>query len=141
MNKYSLPVPKKMVDIRPAPFHKTHASMRYCVDFALPVGTPVKAVAAGRVLYTEGRYHKGYPFKKYADRCNYVGIKHSDGRVSLYVHLQWHSVKVRAGQTVRRGQVIALSGQTGYATYPHLHFGLYLNGNNVPVKFTGYRDS
>jgi len=126
-----------MINIRPAPYHDMNWNMRHCIDFALPIGTPIKAVANGVVLFTESRFHKSYPYKKFDNRANHVGIKHADGRLSLYVHLQWHSVKVRAGQKVRRGQIIALSGQTGYATYPHLHFGLYDNGINVPVKFTG----
>ena len=136
--KYSLPVPKKMVDIRPAPFHKTHRSMKHCIDFALPIGTPVRAVANGVVISKESIFYKTYTDKRFANRTNYVEIRHSDGRISLYVHLKCCSIRVRLGQKVRRGQIIALSGNTGYATYPHLHFGLYeKNWENIPVKFTG----
>ena len=138
MRGYSFPVPKDIVDIRPAPFHKTHRSMKHCVDFALPVGTPIRAIADGVVLYRETRFSRSYSDSKFAGRANYVEILHPDGRVSLYAHLKWRSVRVRVGQEVRQGQIIALSGDTGYTTYPHLHFGLYdKNGISIPVKFTG----
>jgi len=143
--RYSLPVPRKIVDIRPTPFHKTDSSIRHCIDFALPIGTPVKAVANGVVRCRVSRFAKTYDNSRYTDRVNYVEILHADGRVSFYLHLKWRSVRVRVGQKVRRGQIIALSGNTGYATYPHLHFGLYDFSHvdscdyykNIPVQFTG----
>ncbi len=134
---YFLPVPKKMVDIRPAPFHKTDIHMKHCIDFALPVSTPIRAAAEGVVISRESRFNKSYSDTGLSHRTNYVEVQHTNGQVSLYVHLKWRSVRIRVGQKVRRGQIIALSGDTGYATYPHLHFGLYDNGNNIPVKFTG----
>lgn len=141
MIRYSLPVLSNMVDIHPAAFHQAHVNMRHCVDFALPVGTPVIAIADGVVLYRESRFSKSYQHKKYADKTNYVEILHPDGCVSFYVHLQWRSVRVQVGQKVRRGQTVALSGDTGYVTYPHLHFGLYdKNGNNIPVMFKKLTD-
>ena len=69
-------------------------------------------------------------------RCNYVVIKHSDGQESVYAHLAWRSVKVKVGEKVRRYEILGLSGQTGYATYPHLHFGVYdSEGNNIRPDF------
>ena len=136
MSKYSLPVPKNKVDIRSAPFHKTHKSMRHCIDFALPPSTQILAVDNGKVLSRESRFSKAYSDTKYASKTNYIEIVHLDGKVSFYVHLLWRSIKVRVGQTVKKGQVIGLSGQTGYATYPHLHFGLYnKKGDGIPIKF------
>lgn len=137
LKTYPFPVPPDIVDIRPAPFHKTHESMRYCVDFALSIGTPIRAVANGVVIERESRFSRAYAVPSYKNcaRANYVTIRHHDGRSSYYVHLKWRSVKVRVGQKVRQGQVIALSGDTGYAAYPHLHFGLYENENNIPVRF------
>ncbi|MFA6593864.1 MAG: M23 family metallopeptidase [Candidatus Buchananbacteria bacterium] len=132
--RYSLPV--NTVDIRSAPFHQTHTSMKHCIDFAVPIGTPVMAIANGVVLHRESRFSKSYRHKKYTDKANYIEILHADGCVSCYTHLQWRSLKVRIGQKIKRGQIIALSGNTGYATYPHLHFGLYdKNGNNIPAEF------
>ena len=139
MRKYLFPVPKDMVDIRPAPFHKTHESMRHCIDFALPIGTPIRAIADGVVIERESRFSKTHRNRnhKFSAKTNYLTIRHNNGHVSLYLHLRWRSVKVKVGEKIRRGQIIGLSGNTGYTTYPHLHFGLYENGKNIPVKFTG----
>ncbi|MFD5032380.1 transglycosylase family protein [Streptomyces sp. NPDC058220] len=80
------------------------------VDFPVPTGTSVKAVAAGQVVSAgwEGSY--GYQ----------VVIRHADGKYSQYAHLS--ALNVREGQQVGSGQRIARSGSTGNSTGPHLHF-------------------
>lgn len=80
------------------------------VDFPVPTGTSVKAVAGGTVVSAgwEGSY--GYQ----------VVIRHSDGKYSQYAHLS--ALTVRDGQKVNAGQRIARSGSTGNSTGPHLHF-------------------
>ncbi|WP_330172538.1 transglycosylase family protein [Streptomyces sp. NBC_01498] len=80
------------------------------VDFPVPTGTSVKAVAAGTVVSAgwEGAY--GYQ----------VVIRHGDGKYSQYAHLS--ALNVRDGQRVNAGQRIARSGSTGNSTGPHLHF-------------------
>lgn len=136
MNKYSLPVPKDRIDIRPAPSHKRYKNLRYCIDFALPLRTPIQAVQKGEIVSIENRFAKSYSDPSYASKSNYVYILHEDGRISIYAHLLRWSVRVRVRQNVRRGQIIGLSGQTGFATYPHLHFGLYdPKGKNIPIVF------
>lgn len=88
------------------------------IDFGCMVGTPVVAMAAGRV--TQALEAKtGYGVR--------VRIAHNDGvYVSLYAHLS--KLLVRNGEMVTRGQTIGLSGNTGNSTGPHLHFGLYRYG-------------
>jgi len=136
-SKYSVPFRKSQrFHICEAPFHREAANMRHCVDFAVSEGTPVVAARDGVVVERESRYARAYGNKRYANRTNYVVLRHADGEETLYVHLRRHSVRVRVGQLVRRGQIIALSGQTGYATYPHLHFGAYdRRGRNIPINF------
>ncbi|MCX5054197.1 MULTISPECIES: transglycosylase family protein [unclassified Streptomyces] len=80
------------------------------VDFPVPTGTTVKAVAAGRVVSAGWGGSYGYQ----------VVIRHSDGRYSQYAHLS--AISVKAGQGVGSGQRIGRSGSTGNATGPHLHF-------------------
>jgi len=88
------------------------------------------------VVICEDKYNKSYNHPKFAKRANHVVIEHNDGTVAVYAHLQHSSLKVKVGQKVRRGQIIGLCGQTGYATYPHLHFGLYgIDGTNVKINF------
>ncbi|WPO69624.1 MULTISPECIES: transglycosylase family protein [unclassified Streptomyces] len=80
------------------------------VDFAVPTGTSVKAVAAGQVVSAGWGGSYGYQ----------VVIRHTDGKYSQYGHLS--ALSVRAGQQVGAGQRIARSGSTGNSTGPHLHF-------------------
>ncbi len=94
------------------------------IDWAVPVGTAVYASSGGTV--TKAGWGSGYG--------NVVYIKHPDGRETRYGHLS--KVLVSAGQTVKQGQKIALSGNTGRSTGPHLHFEIRINGAAVnPLKY------
>lgn len=86
------------------------------VDLAVDLGTSVYAAAAGTVI--TAKYNESYG--------NYVQIDHGYGIVTTYAHLS--SIGVELGQTVDRGQLIALSGSTGNSTGPHLHFEVIDNG-------------
>ncbi len=98
---------------------------RYAVDFAAKTGTRVYAARGGRVIATESSFNKGGFGMEYAQYANYVTIEHSDGTIAQYYHLKQHGVAVNAGQLVTKGQFIGLSGNTGYSSGPHLHFGVY----------------
>lgn len=88
------------------------------VDFKASIGTPVKAALSGIVVDTESvRIRSGCQYGKW------VLIKHTNGLSTIYGHLSY--VYVHPGDVVTTGQVIGLSGDTGYATGPHLHFGVY----------------
>jgi murein DD-endopeptidase MepM/ murein hydrolase activator NlpD len=80
------------------------------VDFPVPTGTSVKAVASGRVVSAGWGGAYGYQ----------VVIRHADGKYSQYAHLS--ALTVRSGQQVSSGQRIARSGSTGNSSGPHLHF-------------------
>lgn len=97
------------------------------IDWAVPIGTAVVASNAGVV--TKAGWGSGYGYVVY--------IKHADGRETRYGHLS--KVLVKAGQTVSQGQRIALSGNTGRSTGPHLHFEIRINGTAVnPLKYLSY---
>lgn len=101
---------------------------RYAVDFAAPAGTPVLAARAGIVMQTvddarDGGAHSADD----AARANVVRILHEDGTMALYAHLQTGGVRVRPGQRVRRGEIIGLSGDSGFSSGPHLHFAVHAN--------------
>lgn len=89
------------------------------VDIGVPSGTEVKAVLDGKV--TVSGPNGGYG--------NYVELDHGGGLTTFYGHLQTEKVKVN--DSVRQGQVIALSNNTGSSTGDHLHFGVHLNGDPV----------
>jgi len=122
--KYSIPFKDNIIRVQ-APAHKTERSLKFCLDFFLPEGTPIVAARSGMVIACQDRYKRSYKSPKFTGRRNFVVIHHTNGENSVYVHLKHHSIKVKRGQRVKRGQVIALSGQVGFATYPHLHFGVY----------------
>jgi hypothetical protein len=115
---------------------------RYAVDITMPEGTPVLAARDGVVMTVESDYYgNGQDMAAYGDRANNVRIVHADGTMAVYAHLQLESARVQVGAHVRAGQVLALSGDTGYTTGPHLHFCVQRNAQmelvSVPFQFTG----
>lgn len=122
---YSLPFKKnKKIRVCDAPYH-LRMNAPHCIDFYMPEGTPILAARAGTVFKVEDKFKKSYKSPKFASKCNLVMMEHKDKEKTVYVHLKYKSLRVKVGDKVKRGQLIALSGQTGYAAYPHLHFGLY----------------
>lgn len=96
------------------------------VDFAGAEGSSVMAVAAGVVTWAGQRTGYG----------NLVEINHGDGYVTRYAHNERTLVTV--GQTVKRGERVALMGSTGRSTGPHVHFEVLRNGRQVdPLSFIG----
>lgn len=94
------------------------------VDWAVPTGTAVYASCGGTV--SKAGWGSGYGYVVYID--------HEDGRQTRYGHLS--KVLVKAGQKVKQGDRIALSGSTGISTGPHLHFEILINGSQVnPLKY------
>ena len=94
------------------------------VDWSVPIGTTVVASNAGTVV--QAGWVSGYGYAVY--------INHADGRQTRYGHLS--KVLVKVGQTVAQGEKIALSGNTGRSTGPHLHFEIRINGTAVnPLKY------
>ena len=94
------------------------------VDWSTPTGTPVYASCGGVV--EKAGWGRGYGYVVY--------INHEDGRQTRYGHLS--KVLVQAGQTVKQGDKIALSGNTGVSTGPHLHFEILIGGSQVnPLKY------
>lgn len=94
------------------------------MDFAVPTGTAIRATSGGVV--TKAGWGSGYGYVVY--------IRHPDGKESRYGHCS--KVLVKAGQSVKQGEKIALSGNTGISTGPHLHFEILVGGSQVnPLKY------
>ncbi|MFA6554428.1 MAG: peptidoglycan DD-metalloendopeptidase family protein [Candidatus Paceibacterota bacterium] len=87
---------------------------RNAVDMATPIGTPLRASAAGTVIISKsnGAWNGGYG--------NYIVISHSNGTQTLYSHML--RSPIGPGEQVSKGQIIGYSGNTGFSTGPHLHF-------------------
>lgn len=105
------------------PWYKFHNG----IDFRAPTGTSILAAADGTITATgnNGKYAYG----------KWVLIKHSNGLSTLYGHLSQQLVS--SGEFVKQGDVIGLSGSTGYSTGAHLHFTVY-DSNNVSVKESSF---
>lgn len=92
------------------------------LDFRGAKGTPVKAIADGKVVLARKHYYAG----------NSLYIDHGNGVISLYFHLSEFDVK--EGDTVERGQVVGKIGSTGRVTGPHLHMSISVHGKLVDPK-------
>ncbi|MFZ9995015.1 MAG: M23 family metallopeptidase, partial [Steroidobacteraceae bacterium] len=111
--------------MRTDPFTGRNA-FHWGIDFAGNLGDPVVAVGAGVVTYVGRRV--GYGFV--------VDVSHGDGFVTRYAHNS--AVTVKLGETVTRGQQLALMGSTGRSTGPHVHFEVLRNGRPVnPLSYLG----
>ena len=99
--------------------HRTGTPDQYAYDFLMPIGTLLIASRAGTVTRVLDSFadNTGIPGEE-----NVVGITHSDGSVALYFHLAENGSMVALQQTVNIGDIIALSGNSGNSTEPHLHF-------------------
>jgi len=97
----------------------------YGVDFAAPTGTPVRAVADGKVLKA------GW----YGGNGRFVKVRHDSVYETGYAHLSRIAASMKPGAKVKKGQIIGYVGSTGLATGPHLHFAMYRDAKYIdPLK-------
>lgn len=89
------------------------------IDYAVPVGTPVKAAAPGVVVSVSEDGKSG----------KFVRVRHPDGTISGYAHLS--AQDVQRGQVVKQGDILGASGATGTTSGPNLHFTLFKDGKNI----------
>ncbi len=103
------------------------------IDWGMKVGTPILAVADGKVVEAKFKDDpKGWDADGYG---NYLKLEHTWGE-SLYAHLS--RIDVAEGDTVREGDRIGLSGNTGFSSGPHLHFGMRVKPFNRQDGWSGY---
>ena len=130
LKPFTLPVDSKRITsgfgdrrVFEYPDKKTSTSLHYGIDYGVPTGTPVHACAEGKVMLAENRISTGWS----------VVIEHLPGLYSLYYHMD--SLGVQEGQYVKQGERLGLSGATGLATGPHLHWEVRLNMEAVNPEF------
>lgn len=100
-------------------FNEEPRSPHAGLDVAVARGTPIKASAQGKVLAVDDYFFNGRT----------IFVDHGNGLITMYCHLE--RIDVKTGETVNKGQRIGLSGKTGRATGPHLHWSVVLNGAMV----------
>lgn len=116
--------------------------MTYSVDFLLPEGTKIIASRGGEVTKVKSNGKKNYSGKDpekgeeaYKKHMNEIEIKHWNNTFASYAHLKNKGVFVKVGDRVKQGQVIGLSGNTGWSSEPHLDFCVFRkNYKNRKIK-------
>jgi hypothetical protein len=118
-------------------------SQYYAVDFDAPEGTPILAARDGLVVAANSRSRGHGATRDWLDytRMNFILVRHDDGTLGEYLHLQPGGVRVRAGTRVERLDFIGLSGNTGFSNVPHLHFHVMTaapggaDAQSFPIEF------
>jgi murein DD-endopeptidase MepM/ murein hydrolase activator NlpD len=110
------------------------------LDFKVKTGTKICAAREGIVISARADSDKGGLKPENLSDGNYISIRHPDGSTAYYWHLKKEGVLIKTGDIVQKGQVIGLSGNTGYSAFPHLHFEVqgYDNRGNlvqIPTRF------
>ena len=111
------------------------------IDIGMPIGTPVQAALSGTVLGTGNTdlYRSPTTGAQCYSFGKWVMVKHGNGLATLYAHLS--QISVSSGQSLTTGQVVGYSGMTGYATGPHLHFGVYAAAGVKIMDLGSFRGS
>lgn len=105
-------------------------------DFKMKKGSSICAVRDGEVIAVKEDSNLGGLKDAYLDDGNHIIIRHDDGSLAYYWHLQQNGVLINMGDHVKKGQEIGLSGNTGYSAFPHLHFQLVdKDGREILPRF------
>ncbi|QNM87018.1 M23 family metallopeptidase [Polaribacter pectinis] len=120
--------------------HKGDGS-RYAIDIKMNVGQEICAMREGIVIRIKSDSNIGGSSKKYLNDANMIFIFHDDGTFAQYAHLKKNGVLVKVGDTIKKGQLIGYSGNTGMSTEPHLHFVIYKPTKNGLISIPYILDS
>lgn len=127
--KYALPFTKGTAFILSQGYNgKASHQNKSQLDFTMPVGTAITAIRGGKVIRVVDSNNKHCPTEACKQYNNYIDILHDDGTFAEYVHIKRKGAKVKIGDVVNIGDVIALSGNVGWSTGPHLHLSVYKQG-------------
>ncbi len=113
-------------------FTSHRGTHRFAWDFVMPNGTQILAARDGRIREVEDKWD-GIGLNS-----NFISVEHQDGQISVYAHIGFEGALVEAGDFVKQGQPIALSGMVGQTIFPHVHFYV-LNKErtySVPISFS-----
>ena len=124
-NKYGYPIEGAMIAYHDSPAHK--GRLKHAVDFIISEGTPIKAAFGGVVVDIKSDSDIGGSDESFDELGNYIEIKHFNDEYSIYEHIKKKGALINVGDKVKKGQVIGVSGNTGWMAHlgPHLHFDVH----------------
>ena len=130
----------KVVQGHHGSFSHTGGADEFAIDWKMPEGTPVCAARDGLVVKSKDDSNEGGPNRKFQRAANCILIQHDDGTIGIYGHLKMDGNRAKVGDRVKTGDIIGLSGNTGFSSGPHLHFAVFKAKNgaereSIPVKF------
>ncbi|MEI7473019.1 MAG: M23 family metallopeptidase [Chitinophagaceae bacterium] len=106
------------------------------LDFKMKKGSTICAARAGVVIAAKADSDVGGLKDEYLSEGNHIIIEQEDGSTAMYWHLQKDGVLVKMGDSVKQGQAIGYSGNTGYTAFPHLHFQVQdKEGHDLATRF------
>ena len=131
--------------------HSEGSYSQFAYDISMPIGTNIHAIQSGVVLRVVENFddvEDGVNDVSLIDEANFIEIEHSDGTIASYVHLTKNGALKKEGDIVIQGESIALSGNSGWSSGPHLHFQLnkcidtdprenytWYSCNSIPLTF------
>ncbi len=137
--RYQLPFEKKksyeLIQGFKGKFSHSSTRSKYALDFKMPIGEPVTAARDGVVCWIDQKFNEGGNDRSLINKANRVVIYHDDGTLASYVHIRHEGALVEVGDVVERGDLVALSGNVGFSTTPHLHFVVRSGEVAVKIKF------
>ncbi|PAU94103.1 hypothetical protein CK503_07775 [Aliifodinibius salipaludis] len=143
--KYLLPYPREkshiLIQGNNSTFTHNLPNSKYAFDFYMPENSLISAARGGTVGFVSQNNKRGGNNEDYLQQANKIMICHDDGTVAVYAHLRHKGTLINMGEQVYAGEIIGFSGNTGYSTTPHLHFGVLAGPKSVHVKFRELPDT
>jgi murein DD-endopeptidase MepM/ murein hydrolase activator NlpD len=136
-NNYQLPLKKDSIQRCTNRLSTCHVGkLKHSLDFYCEEGTPIYAAKGGLVVFVQNDSNVSGLTKKYYNLGNRLVLEHENGEYTAYEHMRYKGIVVDRGQRVKRGQIVAYSGNTGITMAPHLHFEVFNNPNRKKTEGT-----
>ena len=123
--------------------HNQENNSQHAIDFLVPIGTPIQAIADGTVIYIVEKFDEYGIQPEYWEKCNVISILHPDNTMSEYIHLDRFSAtkqEISLGSHIKKWQIIGYTWASWRMDLPHLHFAFYKKiwqdqYKNIPIFY------